>query len=384
MTNCKIRRTFFCMEQSCQDKFTKIAIVGAGPAGIYCALNMLFEFKRLNFKAFSISVFDKGQALRTILPTGGSKCNLTNAIADIKEFASNYPRGEKFMYSLFSKHFSFDSLEFFEKIGIKTYARSDNRIFPLSNSSKDVKDKMLSAFRQFAQAKLINKNILSKDDLSEFDRIIIATGSRGAQGLINSFNQPFKPFKSVLCALKVQDFHYPEGVTIKSKDGDFIFTNEGISGPLAYKISSLNVDKNFPYEISIELFDYLELFNLIQKNPKKQMGTLLSEFVPKSFAKAICPEFDKKAAEISKEKIKGYSCLKLVISGAASGSEVVNSGGVRLDSVDKNCKSKVVENLWFCGEILDIDGFCGGFNLQNCWSSAYVVAKDVVSSIIKK
>ena len=69
----------------------------------YCALNILFEFKNIGFTNFNISIFDKSQALRTILPTGGGRCNLTNSINDIKEFASNYPRGEKFLYSVFSK-----------------------------------------------------------------------------------------------------------------------------------------------------------------------------------------------------------------------------------------------------------------------------------------
>ena len=81
---------------------------------------------------------------------------------------------------------------------------------------------------------------------------------------------------------------------------------------------------------------------------------------------------------------KKYSILNLKITGTTNQGEIVNSGGVELNSIDKNCKSKLYDNLWFCGEILDIDGFCGGFNLQNCWSSGFVVAKDVINSIIKE
>ena len=370
------------MEQFCQDKPIKIAIVGAGPAGVYCALNILFKFKELNFTNFKLTLFDKGQALRTILPTGGGRCNLTNSITDVREFASNYPRGEKFLYSLFSRHFNYDSIEFFKKIGIKTYTQEDGRIFPISNSAKDVKDKMLSALKQFKNVQLVNKNILSSEELKDFDRIILSAGSRQTQNLLKSFNQPFVPFKRALCGLKVKDFKYPQGVSVKSLDGDFVFTSDGISGPLAFKYSSLNIEEKYPYNISIRLFNPDDLKELIKANPKKSIGNLVSAFVPKSLAHVIVDDYDKNSAEISKVNIEQYSTLNLEIVSLSVQGEIVNAGGVDLKSIDKNCKSKTSANLWFCGEILDIDGFCGGFNLQNCWSSAYVVAKDVVSSII--
>ena len=372
------------MEQFCQDNPLKIAVVGAGPAGIYCALNMLFEFKKLNFSYFKIDIFDKAQALRTILPTGGGRCNLTNAISDIKEFASNYPRGEKFLYSLFSRHFNDDALDFFKSIGIKTYVQDDNRIFPISNSAKDVKDKMLSALKLFKNARLVNKEIKTKDDLINYDRIIISCGSKAVNDLLNSFNQPIIPFRRALCGFIVKDFKYPKGVSVKSLDGDFVFTDDGISGPLPFKLSSINVDKKYPYNINIKLFDENELLKLIQQNPKKSIGNIVCELVPKSLAKVIVDDFDKKAAEVSKKKIIEYSILNLEIISPSKQGEIVHAGGIDLTSIDKNCKSKMFENLWFCGEVLDVDGFCGGFNLQNCWSSAFVVAKDVVSSIIKK
>lgn len=372
------------MEQFYQDKPIKIAIVGAGPAGIYCALQILFGFKEINFSNFEISIFDKNQALRTLLPTGGGRCNITNTISDIKEFASNYPRGEKFLYSLFSRHFNSDSVEFFNKIGIKTYHQEDGRIFPVSNSAKEVKDKMLSALKKFKNARLINKEIITKDDLKDFDKIIISAGSKNTTQLIKNFNQPMIEFKRALCALKVKNFKYPKGVSIKSLDGDFIFTSDGISGPLAFKISSININTSFPYEIEIKLFNFEELENLIKNNTKKSIGTIISQLIPKSLAHAIVENFDKKASEIAKETLKSYTTLKLTILNNSSFGEIVHAGGVKLDSIDKNCKSKLIPNLWFCGEILDIDGFCGGFNLQNCWSSAYVVAKDVIYSIINK
>lgn len=360
----------------------KIAIVGAGPSGIYCALNILKQFEELNFQNFAIAIFDKAQALRTILPTGGGRCNITNSIADIKEFCSNYPRGEKFLYSIYSRYFNNDALDFFNSIGIKTYTQQDGRIFPESNSAKDVKDKMLFRLKKFKNVKLANKKIESKEDLKEFDRIILAAGSRGTDNLIKSFNHTLVEFKQALCGLVVENNIYPKGVSIKSLDGDFIFTDKGISGPLAFKISSINAYKEFPYEIEINLFNYEDLIDEINKNSKKSIGNIVSSFIPRSLAQVTVKDFNKKAAEVSHKELKKYSKLNLKIISASPDGEIVMAGGADLREVDKNIKSKKHDNLWFCGEILNIDGYCGGFNLQNCWSTAAIVANDVVSSII--
>lgn len=368
------------MEQFCQNK---IAIVGGGPSGIYCAINILRKFKELNFDNFSITIFDKSQILRTILPTGGFRCNITNSIPDIKDFAKNYPRGEKFLYSIFSRHFNIDSLEFFNSIGIKTYSEDNNRVYPVSNSSKEVKDKMLNELKKFKNIELIHKNINSKSDLRNFDYVIIAAGSRKTEELITSFNHTLIPFKKALLGLKIKNMIYPQGVSVKSLDGDFIFTKNGISGPLAFVLSSENINKVFPYEIKIKLFNPEDLKTLIKQFPKKSIGNLVSNFIPKSLAHVIVKNYDKKSAEVSNKAVDFYSVLTLEIIGTEANGEIVNSGGVKLDELTKNCKSKINENLWYCGEILDIDGYCGGFNLQNCWSSAYVVANDVVQTIIK-
>ena len=104
--------------------------------------------------------------------------------------------------------------------------------------------------------------------------------------------------------------------------------------------------------------------------------------LPKSFVKTIVTNFDKKASEISKKRIEELSILKLTVVGTENKGEIVNSGGVDLRELTNNCKSKIESNLWFCGEILDIDGYCGGFNLQNCWSTGYVVASDLVKAIL--
>ena len=99
-------------------KQIKIAIVGTGPSGIYCALQLIEEFQKTAFEAYSVTFFDPLPTLSTILPTGNGRCNLTYAEEDFKTFASNYPRGEKFLYSIFSRYLTEETLEYFKKIGV--------------------------------------------------------------------------------------------------------------------------------------------------------------------------------------------------------------------------------------------------------------------------
>ena len=377
------------MAQSFQtNKIAKIAIVGGGPCGIYCACQILKKFEELNFKNFSINIFDKSQILRTILPTGGGRCNLTNAQEDIEEFIKNFPRGGKFLYSLFSRHSNFDAINFFNEIGIKTYTQSDKRVFPQSNSAKEVKDKLLNFVRQYKNTKFINKKINSIKEVENYDKIIICAGSKGTKPLLESIKIPFFDFKPSLTALKIENQIYPQGVSINSIDGDFIFTHQGVSGPLIYKISAQNIEKKFPYEIQIKLFNFEDLLTQTKENPKKSIGNIVSKFCAKSFTiahlKNLKIDFNKNACEISKKDLEKLSNLNLKIISNCKGEQIVNAGGVDLKYLDKNCKSKLFDNIWFCGEILNIDGYCGGFNLQNCWSSAYVTALDVVDSIISQ
>ena len=128
----------------------QIAIVGAGASGCLCAYFLLKA-------GFEVTIFDKGSPLRTLLPTGGGRCNLAHAEYDFKELAKNYPRGEKFLYSVFSKFSTYDTLSLFSELGVETYTQGNGRIFPTSNSARDVREKISSKIKK---ASIINENVL--------------------------------------------------------------------------------------------------------------------------------------------------------------------------------------------------------------------------------
>lgn len=365
-------------------KQIKIGIIGTGPSGVYCALQLIEEFSKIAFKAYSITLFDPLPTLSTILPTGNGRCNLTFDESDFKKFAENYPRGEKFLYSIFSRYLTNETLEYFEKIGIKTYKQPDNRIFPISNSAKTVRTQMISALKSGISVKICQKMIKIIEEVDEFNIIVLATGSKDRHSLAAQYGHKIIPFKPALYGLKVKDKEadFPTGVSIHTKNGGLIFTHQGVSGPEIFRISSINANKPYPYEIKIPILNQDKVFEAINKNPKKSFGNTISDFLPKSLVRYLFKkyniDFEKQAAHAKKSEVETLLNLTFTVTEPDGKGEIVHAGGVSLKEIDKNCHSKINPKLWIIGEALDIDGFCGGFNLQNCWSTAAIAAMDIV------
>lgn len=375
----------------------KVAVVGGGPAGCFCAY-LLQNFCH-------VTVFEAKSPLATLLPTGGGRCNLAHAEFDFKELASNYPRGEKFLYSIFSRFSTADTLEFFQKIGVETYIQDDLRIFPLTNSAVDVREKFLHSLENvnFIEKRVDtivknNSGFTVFCDKREFcfDKIILAIGGHGGFTLAEDLGHSIISPKPALCGLRTnEDFVELSGVSFKnvraefcgkSAVGDLMFTHTGVTGPLIYYISSIMAREQFPYNIYINFVENLDLQVELNNNPQKDIKNLLSEFIPKSFAEYILRRCsvpaDKKCHLIdgkSRDKIHHFlQAFKVTAVGTRPDGEVVTSGGVDLKEINpKTMESKITSGLYFCGEVLDIDGFCGGFNLQNCWSTAYIVSEGI-------
>lgn len=377
-----------------------VAIIGAGPAGCVCA-------KFLKNNGFCPIIFDKGKYLRTILPTGGGRCNLAHAEFDFKNLTKNYPRGEKFLYSVFSKFGTEDAIQFFKQLGIETYTQEDNRIFPKSNSSRDVQEKLLKALKG---CKFVSEKVLSIEKLDNcykiitnkssyaFDVVIVSTGGHGNWDIFNKMDLNIIPPTQALVGLVTKEnFSAISGVSIKnvktygkefknSDNGDIIFTHKGISGPLIYRISSIFARKEMPYKLVFQLVKDLDLQAELNKNPHKEIKNLLGQFVPKSFAEFVLENLDiekdtpchKITGKLRDKIYKKLTTFEVTIISKVPDGEVVTCGGIDLKEINsKTMESKKYPNLYFCGEVLDIDGFCGGFNLQNCWSTAFVVAQSV-------
>lgn len=380
------------MAQDC-----KVGILGAGPAGCCAAFFLQNEC--------DVTVIDYASPLRTILPTGGGRCNLAHAEYDFRLLAESYPRGKKFLYSIFSKFSTADTQDLFERIGIETYIQEDCRIFPVSNSSKDVRDTFLNNLKKVTFKKEKGLRIepfsggiklITDMDSYVFDYLIIATGGHAGYDLIQRVGVKIIPPKPALVGLVTEeDLKSAAGVSISGVGadglvGDVLFTHNGISGPLVYKISSLRARDNFPYNLSFDLYPQeFNLQDMLNNNPHKTILNLLSELSPKKVVALIlnranidsdtkCHKINSVQRDLILDIMHNFT-VKIV--GVRKDGEVVTAGGVCLDDVNsKTMESKNVSGLYFIGEVLDIDGFCGGFNLQNCWSTAYVAASAILNS----
>lgn len=362
-----------------------VAIIGGGASGCICAYHLLKA-------GIDVTIYDKNLMLSTILPTGGGRCNLSHAEYDFKELAKNYPRGEKFLYSVFSKFSVSDTIEMFEEMGISTYVQDNGRIFPESNSSKDFRTKVLDKLRQLG-VKYIQDEIRDiKPLMDKFNAIIIATGGHSGYKMLEDFDIDIIPPRPSLVGFNTkQDFSSLSGTVVKNVEidgfqGDLLFTHFGISGPLIYTISSINAFKEFPYNLNIDLAPNLNNFQeILNKNPHKQLKNILAEFLPHKVAEFITSDVpltahmvNGKTRDIILDRIHNF---QITVVSTNKGEETVTAGGVNLDEINpKTMEVKKVPHLYCIGEVLNIDGFCGGFNLQNAWSTAYVCANAIISS----
>lgn len=393
-----------------------IGIIGSGPSGVMTAITASSN------KNNKIVLFDKRDILMTILPTGGKRCNLGYQEFDIKSLAKYYPRGEKFLLSLFSRFSTKDTIEFFNKINVKTYAQDDRRIFPKTNSSKDVREKLIIELKknkniEYKKEKIIDlKLIKDKDNKTkskfilttdrkneyEFDNIVLAAGGKNnLYDNISFLGHKIIPLKPALCSLRIKEenFYKLSGLTLRNIrakaeknliTGDLLFSHNKLTGPLIYKISSIFAYKEFPYSIYLNFTEYNieelknKILNSKLNNVNKNIINIIAEYIPRSLGFVLLEylniDSNLKLNEISKKNIN-LICEKIVnfevnVTDSVKGDEVVTAGGISLDEVNnKTLESKIIEGLYFVGENLDIDGFTGGFNLQNCWTSGYIVGK---------
>ena len=370
----------------------RTAIIGAGASGCICAYFLLKA-------GCEVTLFDYASPLRTLLPTGGGRCNLAHAEYDFKELTKNYPRGEKFLYSVFSRFSTYDTLNLFEELGIKTYVQENGRIFPTSNSAKDVKEKILNSI---TNANFIREGVNELQPLDNgykiktnkaeyfFENAVIAIGGGRKWKKIKGINHSIVECTPALVGLN-SNIITLSGVVLKNVysinckiSDDLLFTHFGISGPLAYKISSIKTKDSFPYKLNFDL--YHQVFDLqknLNDNPHKDLKNILSSIFPHRFAEYLSGEFadvkahkiDGKIRDLIVNKIHNF---EITVSGTNKGEETVTAGGYNLNEINpKTMESKLYPNLYIIGEALDIDGFCGGFNLQNAWATAFVASEGI-------
>ena len=397
-------------------------IIGGGPAGLMAAIRAASLGQKTAILEKNPSVGEK------LLLSGKGRCNFTNAEPDLDASISRYGDNGKFLYSAFSKFGPLRTREYFSSIGVKFVEERGKRIFPKEGGSQRVLDSLLMQCKKFHVSIIRNtpaksfrvrehriEYVITESDEVHADKYILATGGKsyprtGSTGDGYTFAQqaghtitelfpalvPIRtretwPKLASGCNLRNIRLHVIlDGKEIDDRFGEMEFTNFGISGPIVMELSSHVPDWHGDLQFSLDLKPSLTpeiLTERIKRDIQKFTGKrrffgLVRSLVPSGMVRLILElsdiPHDKPVDYISDEEIADTVTLlkdiRMNINGLWSfNNAVVTRGGVSLKEIDPSTmKSKLCDNLYFAGEILDLNGPSGGFNLQICWSTGYV------------
>ncbi|EZH71663.1 flavoprotein [Aquimarina atlantica] len=398
-----------------------LIIVGGGAAGFFTAINVAENDPKLK-----IAILERGkEVLSKVRVSGGGRCNVTHAEFIPNELSKNYPRGEKELKGPFHTFMTGDTMEWFDRRGVALKIEDDGRIFPVSDSSETIINCFLSEAKRYGVEILKNhavKNFYQEDkqwlvETSQGDfrttMLMIATGSNpkiwkivqdlGHQTVdavpslftFNSKDSRIVNLPGVVTNASVQVKN-----SKLSSEGPLLITHWGMSGPAILKLSAWGaIELNacqYHFEIIVNWLQYYsqqeafeELKALKNKYPKQQISKYTQFELPKRLWQSLilASEIrnDTRWADVSKMQLRTLSEQLtqgvFVIKGKSTfKEEFVTAGGIDLKEVNfKTFESKKYHNLYFAGEVLNIDAITGGFNFQNAWTGAFIAAKAITS-----
>ena len=408
----------------------KIAIIGAGAAGIIAAITA----KRLN-KNLQIDLFDANKGIgKKILASGNGRCNISNNQITSKNYLGENPDFTSFAL----KEFDFKAFEkFCKSIGLLLDIKPSGKVYPLSNEAKSVTNLLELALQELGVNIYLESMITDIEKVEDkfniktqnneykaYDKVLISNGLGAAPQLnanesgldfASKFGHSFNPTYPSLVGLKTDNTYngklqgvkkecnvslYVNGNLEQEIFGDVLFTSYGVSGFAVLDISQLavlNLSQYQDVKIAINFFPKInrndlgdQIQTLFKTIPSQKAVDIITGMVSNKIAPVlldICKiNIDTKAADINAKQIKALAYqlnqwkLK-IIDTQGFGHAEASGGGVRTAEVDnKTYESKLVKNLYFAGEVLDIVGNRGGFNLQFAWASGYLVGKSLIKN----
>ena len=397
---------------------TKIIIIGAGAAGFFAAITVA----ETNPNAEVVILEKSKKVLHKVKISGGGRCNVTHACFIPNELVEFYPRGRKELLGPFHQFMTGDTMEWFENRGVPLKIEDDNRIFPVSNSSQSIIDCLTKSASDAGVKVIFNQNVSSvsaKEDQFEIitnsetfyaDKLLIAAGSNPkiwelAKTLGHSIVAPVPS----LFTFNIKDKRLKDlmGVSVPNatvklvktnieSTGPLLITHWGLSGPVVLKLSAFGArilaEKNYQYNVEVNWLskstdDVLKFLKSNKESQPKKQVILKSQFSDISrrlweqlvLASAI--KVESRWADLSNKQLQELANQLTKCQFNANGKstfkdEFVTAGGVRLKEINfKRFESKIHKNLFFAGEVLDIDAVTGGFNFQNAWTGGYIVGK---------
>ena len=401
----------------------RIAIIGGGAAGFFAAISA-----KQHYPKSEVFIYEKtNKILSKVRISGGGRCNVTNACPSLKKLSEAYPRGKKLLKKAFFTFNNTHTMDWFESRGVKLKVEANNHVFPVSDSSQSIIDCLLGETKKLgitiflghsvqtiSQEKNLIQLTFSKKEIPtiRFNKVIIASGGTPKlSGLLwlkdighkietpipslFTFNMPQEKIKKLMGVVAQNTSVNIQGTKLKT-EGPLLVTHWGMSGPAILKLSAFGarILHGLNYECKAQINwiniqnqnEVLETIKDIQLNhPKKQLGNIRPFDLPNRLWIYLLNRVELKTeqpwGELGKKslnklvtiftndiyQVKGKTTFK---------EEFVTSGGVSLDSINANTlESKAMPNLYFAGEVMDIDGITGGYNFQAAWTTGYIAGQ---------
>ena len=398
----------------------EVIIIGGGAAGFFAAINMAESNPDLK-----VTILEKsGKVLQKVKVSGGGRCNVTHACFDPKELIEFYPRGKKELLGPFHSFMTGDTIEWFEKKGVPLKIEDDLRMFPESNSSQTILDCFTESAAQAGVKVMLNENVMKIDKADEqfiietkntqfkADYLVIASGGNSKiweiiKSLGHKIIEPVPslftfnikdPILEDIPGISVPDAHISIQGGLYESNGPLLITHWGLSGPGILKLSSLaaihlahlkyqfSVTVNWLNMPSSEVLEHLKS----QKNHSPKKNVLLKscyeQISKRLWSKLVISakiNSNQNWSDLSNRQLENLAEKLTKTEFSSHGKttfkeEFVTAGGVDLKEINfKRYESRILSNLFFAGEVLNIDGLTGGFNFQNAWTGGYIAAKAI-------
>lgn len=392
-----------------------IAIIGGGAAGCFCAI----ETKRLLPDALVRIYESQDRLLAKVAITGGGRCNLTNSFEDYKDSNGKlerlehvYPRGHRLMKRLFNVFSPEDTVKWFENHGVRLVTQEDGCIFPKSQDAMEIVHTLENLIKEEGIEVLLNRKVEDIDSLKEDIKVVTIGGKKNGNGysLLSSLGIALEDPCPSLFTFEIDDPDLTalSGTVARNatlsipstrfrSQGILLLTDWGISGPATLKLSSYAArflkDNSYKAPVSINWISSTQeaarmaVERLIAETPKKQLSSVnfngLTSRLWELIIKRSGIREDIRCGEIGSKQLNKLSSTLTSDTCQITGKgrfkeEFVTCGGVSLKEIDPNTlRSKKHPDIYFAGEVLDIDAITGGFNLQAAWTTGYTAATSI-------
>ncbi len=398
-----------------------IIIIGGGAAGFFTAINIVE--KNVNLK---VAILERGKnVLEKVRISGGGRCNVTHACFVPNDLVKFYPRGERELKGPFHQFCSGDTIEWFEKHDVALKIEEDGRMFPVSNSSETIIDCFLETTKKLKIDILTNHSVqelyqaethwkvTTVQEVFTCHKIVMASGSNPKmwEMLQNLGHTIVAPVPS-LFTFNIKDPRIKDLMglsafaTVKVKksklqaSGPLLITHWGMSGPGILRLSAWGArelaEKKYQFAIQVNWLNettFEEAMDLLKEIKEQNTKKLIAKYahfeLPKrlweNLVKAAGIEEETKWADVSKKQLHAFveqlTNAEFQVNGKSTfKEEFVTAGGIDLKEVNfKTMESKILPNVYFAGEILNIDAITGGFNFQNAWTGGFIVANSITN-----